>query len=90
MRSKRTRQATGVQRQLWIESNPDYHTASILYASPVQLLKQQAGAYGSGVEYAYTMVHHAPQSAQKPQVVQKKVASDGHAAARGKTPVGAR
>jgi hypothetical protein len=32
------------------------------------------GAYGVGVEYAYTMVHHAPQSAQKPQVVPKKVA----------------
>src|SRR5689334_12522221 len=36
------------------------------------ILKQQAGAYGSGVEYAYTMVHKAPQSAQKPQVVAKK------------------
>jgi hypothetical protein len=36
------------------------------------LLKKQAGAYGIGVEYAYTMVHHAPQSAQKPQVVPKK------------------
>jgi hypothetical protein len=36
------------------------------------LLKQQAGAYGIGVEYAYTMVHHAPQSAQKPQIVAKK------------------
>ena len=37
-------------------------------------LKQQAGAYGVGVEYAYTMVHHAPQSAVKPQVVPKKPA----------------
>src|SRR5882672_10989320 len=60
------------------------------YNALMGLLKQQAGAYGSGVEYAYTMVHHAPQSAQKPQVVPKKVASDGHAAARGTTPVGAR
>ena len=38
------------------------------------LLKQHAGAYGSGVEYAYTMVHHAAQSAIKPQVVLKKAA----------------
>jgi nicotinamidase-related amidase len=42
------------------------------YNSLMGLLKQQAGAYGVGVEYAYTMVHHAPQSAQKPQVVPKK------------------
>ena len=37
-----------------------------------KILKGQAGAYGSGVEYCYTMVHHAPQSAQKPHVVPKK------------------
>jgi nicotinamidase-related amidase len=42
------------------------------YNALMGLLKQQAGAYGIGVEYAYTMVHHAPQSAQKPHVVQKK------------------
>jgi nicotinamidase-related amidase len=42
------------------------------YDALMGLLKQQAGAYGSGVEYAYTMVHHAPQSARKPQVVPKK------------------
>jgi hypothetical protein len=38
------------------------------------IVKQQGGAYGSGVEYAYTMVHKAPQSAQKPHVV--KVTAD--------------
>ncbi|MGA2549564.1 MAG: hydrolase [Burkholderiaceae bacterium] len=42
------------------------------YDALMGLLKQQAGAYGIGVEYAYTMVHHAPQSAKKPQVVPKK------------------
>src|ERR1700749_870830 len=42
------------------------------YDNLMGLLKQQAGAYGVGVEYAYTMVHHAPQSAQQPQVVPKK------------------
>jgi nicotinamidase-related amidase len=42
------------------------------YDALMGLLKQQAGAYGSGVEYAYTMVHKAPQSAKKPQVVPKK------------------
>src|SRR5438270_435660 len=44
------------------------------YNALMTLLKQQAGAYGVGVEYAYTMVHHAAQSAQKPQVVAKKAA----------------
>jgi hypothetical protein len=57
------------------------------YNALMGLLKQQAGAYGVGVEYAYTMVHHAPQSAQKPQIVPKKVAGDGHASTRGITPV---
>jgi nicotinamidase-related amidase len=42
------------------------------YNNLMSLLKQHAGAYGSGVEYAYTMVHHAAQSAQKPQIVSKK------------------
>ena len=44
------------------------------YNNLMGLLKQQAGAYGVGVEYAYTMVHHAPQSAVKPQLVAKKIA----------------
>ena len=51
------------------------------------LLKQQGGAYGVGVEYAYTMVHHAPQSAQKPQIVGKKAEDNGHASGRAVTPV---
>jgi nicotinamidase-related amidase len=42
------------------------------YDALMNLLKQQAGAYGSGVEYAYTMVHHAPQSTRNPQVVPNK------------------
>jgi len=37
------------------------------YDALMGILKQQGGAYGVGVEYAYTMVHHAPQSAQKPK-----------------------
>jgi nicotinamidase-related amidase len=40
------------------------------YNNLMGILKQQAGAYGSGVEYAYTMVHKAPQSSQSPQVVE--------------------
>jgi nicotinamidase-related amidase len=44
------------------------------YDSLMSLLKQHAGAYGAGVEYAYTMVHHAPQSAKQPQMVPKKAA----------------
>lgn len=39
------------------------------YDALMAILKQHAGAYGSGIEYAYTMVHKAPQSAQVPQVV---------------------
>ncbi|MCC7373984.1 MAG: hydrolase [Verrucomicrobiales bacterium] len=42
------------------------------YDGLMSLIKQQGGAYGSGVEYAYTMVHKAPQSAKVPQVVPKK------------------
>jgi nicotinamidase-related amidase len=44
------------------------------YDNLMGLIKGQGGAYGVGVEYAYTMVHHAPQSAVKPQVVPKKAA----------------
>ena len=54
------------------------------YDALMKLLRPQAGAYGAGVEYAYTMVHHAPQSAKKPQVVSKKSAGDGPG--RGVTP----
>lgn len=39
------------------------------YNALMELLKPQGGAYGVGVEYAYTMVHKAPQSAKVPQVV---------------------
>ena len=42
------------------------------YNALMGILKQHAGAYGSGVEYAYTMVHKAPQSAKKPQYVPKQ------------------
>jgi len=42
------------------------------YDALMGILKQDAGAYGVGVEYAYTMVHKAPQSAQKPQIVTQK------------------
>ena len=48
------------------------------YNNLMGILKQHAGVYGVGVEYAYTMVHHAPQSAQKPQIVPSKVSLDGH------------
>jgi nicotinamidase-related amidase len=41
------------------------------YDALMGILKQHAGAYGSGVEYAYSMVHKAPQSAKSPQVVNK-------------------
>jgi len=28
--------------ELWVEANTDYHTASIMYASPIHLLRQRA------------------------------------------------
>lgn len=31
-----------VYPELWVQANPDYHTASILYASPVRLLRERA------------------------------------------------
>lgn len=39
------------------------------YGGLMGILKQHAGAYGVGVEYAYAMVYKAPQSANVPQVV---------------------
>lgn len=39
------------------------------YAALMTILRQQGGAYGIGVEYAYTMVHKQPQTAHQPQVV---------------------
>ena len=42
------------------------------YDKLMGILKEQAGAYGVGAEYAYTMVHKAPQSAKSPQVVPSK------------------
>ena len=42
------------------------------YDALMGILRQQGGAYGIGVEYAYTMVHKAPQTAKVPQTVPKK------------------
>jgi len=42
------------------------------YDALMTILKEHAGAYGSGIEYAYTMVHKAPQSAKSPQKVTRK------------------
>ena len=39
------------------------------YNTLMGILKQHAGAYGSGIEYAYTMVHKAAQSAKVPHQV---------------------
>jgi nicotinamidase-related amidase len=41
------------------------------YDALMSLLKPLAGAYGTGIEYAYTMVHKAPQSAKSPQKIVK-------------------
>lgn len=39
------------------------------YDAVMNLFRQHGGAYGAGIEYAYSMVHKAPQSGLKPHVV---------------------
>jgi nicotinamidase-related amidase len=42
------------------------------YEALMKIFRQHAGAYGEGIEYAYSMVHKAPQSAKNPHVVKKQ------------------
>ena len=42
------------------------------YDDLMKILRVHAGAYGVGVEYAYSMVHKAPQTAKYPHKVTKK------------------
>jgi nicotinamidase-related amidase len=44
------------------------------YSALMGIFKEHGGAYGVGIEYAYTLVHKAPQSAKSPQVVKGKAA----------------
>jgi nicotinamidase-related amidase len=41
------------------------------YDALMGILREHTGAYGSGIEYAYSMVHKASQSAKNPQVVKR-------------------
>jgi nicotinamidase-related amidase len=41
------------------------------YDALMNLFREHAGAYGNGIEYAYSMVHNAPQAAKNPHVVKK-------------------
>jgi nicotinamidase-related amidase len=41
------------------------------YDALMTILREHAGAYGSGIEYAYSMVHKAPQAAENPHLVNK-------------------
>jgi nicotinamidase-related amidase len=41
------------------------------YDALMGIIREHGGAYGSGIEYAYTMVHKAPQSGKNPHVVKK-------------------
>lgn len=43
------------------------------YDALMEIFREHAGAYGSGIEYVYTMVHKAPQSARHPHVVAEDV-----------------
>jgi nicotinamidase-related amidase len=42
------------------------------YGALMDIFRQYGGAYGSGIEYAYSMVHKAPQSAHNPHKVDKE------------------
>jgi len=41
------------------------------YDALINIFREHAGAYGSGIEYAYSMVHKAPQAAKNPHAVKK-------------------
>lgn len=41
------------------------------YDALMDLYREHGGAYGSGIEYAYSIVHKAPQAAKNPHVVKK-------------------
>jgi len=41
------------------------------YDPLLNIFREHAGAYGDGIDYAYTMVHKAPQAAHNPHVVSK-------------------
>jgi len=41
------------------------------YDALMNIFREHAGAYGSGIEYAYSMVHRAPQAAGNPHIVKK-------------------
>jgi len=57
------------------------------YDAVMDIVKNHCGAYGAGVEYAYTMVHKAPATTFPEYVVPTKVEGDGHGSGRGVTPV---
>ena len=41
------------------------------YDALMNIFREHAGAYGNGIEYAYSMVHKAPQAAKNPHMVKK-------------------
>jgi nicotinamidase-related amidase len=41
------------------------------YDALMSIFREHAGAYGSGIEYAYSIVHKAPQAAENPHIVKK-------------------
>jgi nicotinamidase-related amidase len=41
------------------------------YDALLNIFREHGGAYGNGIDYAYTMVHKAPQTAENPHVVNK-------------------
>lgn len=46
------------------------------YDALMDLYREHGGAYGSGIEYAYSIVHKAPQAAKNPHVVKNELKSN--------------
>ena len=44
-------------------------TSVAAHDAVLNIFRQHGGAYGDGIDYAYTMVHKAPQNAANPHVV---------------------
>ena len=70
-------------RQLAKNNNRDWWLGhKDTYDAVTTLVKEHSGAYGMGVDYAYTMVHKAPQRTQTPHEALAPVAAPAAKAAQ--------
>ncbi len=57
-------------QQIMLEFQRDWSRKET-YDAVLQIVGDHSGAYGVGVDYAFTMVHKAPQRAEQPQIIAK-------------------